>query len=317
MGGTAAVRVAFAGTPEFAVPCLEALVGQGYAVDPVFTQPDRPSGRGRSVRPSPVKQAALAHGIAVRQPARLDADARAALGGTRPALLVVVAYGLILPPWMLAWPLTAAINVHASLLPRWRGASPIQQSILAGDSATGVSIMRMTAGLDRGPVYGQRALPIGPRETAGELHDRLAAVGAGLLIDTLPGILAGTLQAAAQDESGACYAPRIGKAEAVLDWTRPAIELERRVRAFNPWPVAETRTSAGERLRIWLAEAQAASHPAAPGTILATAASGIEVATGDGTLRLTAVQPPGSRVMSAGAYLAAHPLAGTAFVGAG
>jgi methionyl-tRNA formyltransferase len=312
---TAAARIAFAGTPEFAVPCLNALLARGFAVDLVFTQPDRPAGRGRKLTPSPVKQAALNHGIEVRQPLRLDAQAREQLPTMPPELLIVVAYGLILPQWMLAWPATAAINVHASLLPRWRGASPIQQAILAGDAETGVSIMRMTSGLDRGPVYRQRAIPVGPRETAGSLHDLLASAGAALLIETLPQILAGTLEARTQDDSGACYAPRIEKRDALLDWTRPALELERKVRAFNPWPVAETATAGGERLRIWLAEARTGGEFATPGTIVATNADGIDVASGDGLLRLLEVQPPGGRVMSAAAYLAAHPLDGMTFVG--
>jgi methionyl-tRNA formyltransferase len=298
------------------VPCLEAIVAADYVINTVFTQPDRPAGRGRKLTPSPVKQAAQRHAIDVQQPARLDALARSKLPAVRPRLLVVVAYGLILPPWLLGWAELGAVNVHASLLPRWRGASPIQQSILAGDAETGVSIMRMTPGLDRGPVYRQRAIAIGPRETAGGLHDRLAATGAELLLETMPGVLAGTLEAKAQNDAAACYAPRIEKREAILDWTLAAVELERRVRAFNPWPVAETRTAAGERLRIWAAEALSGGERAVPGRVIAAGPGGIDVATGAGILRIAQVQPPGGRVMSAEAYLAAHPLDGTAFVAA-
>jgi methionyl-tRNA formyltransferase len=314
---TQAARIAFAGTPDFAVPTLEALLAAGYLVDAVFTQPDRPAGRGRRLVESPVKRLARRRGLDIRQPVRLDAEARAGLPAQRPDLLVVVAYGLLLPRWMLDWPVAASINVHASLLPRWRGASPIQQAILAGDAETGISIMRLTPGLDRGPVYSQRATAIGRSETAGELHDRLATIGAALLIETLPGVLGGTVEPVAQNEADATYAPRIRKRDAVLDWMRPATELERRVRAFNPWPVAEARTADGVRLRIWDAEALSAPPGASPGSVLATGAAGIDVAAGEGRLRLTRVQPPGGRVMSAGAYLTAHSLDGKSFVCAG
>jgi methionyl-tRNA formyltransferase len=310
-------RIAFAGTPDFAVPCLQALIAAGAAIESAWTQPDRPAGRGRKLTESPVKQLARSHGIPVQQPARLDAGVQAELSARRPQILVVVAYGLILPQWMLDWAQVAAVNVHASLLPRWRGASPIHQAILAGDATTGVSLMRMTAGLDSGPIYRQRATPVAPTETAGELHDRLAVLGAELLIETLPEILRGAVTPVPQDESGACYAPKIAKREAALDWTQSAVQLERRVRAFNPWPVAEGRTGAGQRLRIWQANAVAADAQAPPGSVVATAPDGIDVATGDGILRLSCVQPPGGRPMRAAAYLAAHDLDGASFVGPG
>jgi methionyl-tRNA formyltransferase len=312
----AQVPLAFAGTPEFAVASLRALIQAGARIDCVLTQPDRPAGRGRQLKASPVKALALLHDIAVLQPERLDSHARAALPEQRPKLFVVAAYGLILPPWLLDWPETAAVNVHASLLPRWRGASPIQQAILAGDAETGVSIMRMTRGLDEGPVYSRRATRIAAGETAGELHDRLAALGARVLVETLPAILAGSLTPKPQDSSRASFARRIAKSDALLDWTRTALELERDVRAYNPWPVAEARTDSGERLRIWRAAARSGPGTAVPGTVLAAHADGIDVATADGVLRLTSLQSPGGRAMSAAAWLAGRSTQGLRFVAA-
>jgi methionyl-tRNA formyltransferase len=242
---------------------------------------------------------------------------RSGLPAERPAILVVVAYGLILPRWMLDWPEVACINVHASLLPRWRGASPIQQAILSGDAETGVSLMRMATGLDTGPVYGRQATPIAPHETAAELHDRLATIGASLLVGLLPSILSGALGPAEQDHARASYAPKLDKRDAVLDWQESAIALARRVRAYNPWPVAETRDGEGGRLRIWSAEASAGAGSAEPGTVLATGAAGIDVATGAGVLRLTRIQPPGGRPMEAGAWLAGHAVHGMRFGGTG
>ncbi len=308
-------RVAFAGTPDFAVPSLQALIDAGYRVPWVLTQPDRRAGRGRQLAPSPVKQLAVDHGIPVLQPTVLDAALRSALDPVRPALLVVAAYGLILPRWLLDWPAVDCINVHASLLPRWRGAAPIQQAILAGDATTGISIMRMEAGLDTGPVYRRSATPIGAAETGGELHDRLAAIGALLLIESLPAILAGAAEPEPQDQAAATYAPKIDKRDGRIDWRRSAAELERQVRAYNPWPVAETRTVSGERLRVWRALATAGEASAEPGTVVSPGRDTIEVATGDGLLRLVEVQAPGGRVMSAAAYLAAHDLRGETFAG--
>jgi len=310
-----AARVAFAGTPEFAVPSLSALIDAGVELTCVLTQPDRPAGRGRRLTESPVKQLAIRHAIPVLQPAAIDDEVRARLVEQRPDLLVVVAYGLILPQWMLDWPRIAAINVHASVLPRWRGAAPIQHAILAGDAQTGVSIMRMTRGVDCGPVFAQRSVPIGPDETAGELHDRLGVEGAGLLLEVIPAILAGTLEPLTQNDAAACLAPKIEKRDAVLSWTGTARELERRVRAFNPWPVAEARTAGGERLRILQAEALDDSTAAPAGTVVACSGDGIDVATARGVLRLQRVQSPGGRIMSAKAYLAARDLTGTVFVG--
>jgi methionyl-tRNA formyltransferase len=305
------VSLAFAGTPEFAVPTLGALIDAGANVTCVLTQPDRPAGRGRRLTASPIKQLAVRRGIGVLQPPRIVASLAGELPGPRPAVLVVVAYGLILPQWLLDWPEIVAVNVHASLLPRWRGASPIQHAILHGDAQTGVSIMRMTAGLDTGPVYRQRTTAIGSDETAAELQDRLGVLGAQLLVETLPDILSGALVAREQNDAQACYAPKIDKRDARLDWRLPAEELARRVRAYNPWPVAETTTSAGERLRIWRSQAQPYDGAESPGTIVATGAAGIDVATGRGVLRLLSVQPPGGRAMTAAAYVAGRTIGGT------
>ena len=303
-------QIAFAGTPDFAVFCLRLLVASACRISLVLTQPDRPAGRGRRVTPSPVKREAREHGLKVRQPRRLDSGAVPEDWGNIPDLLVVAAYGLLIPPWLLDWPRFGAVNVHASLLPRWRGASPVQYAILAGDRETGASIMRMDAGLDTGPVYSRRTLAIQAGETAGMLHDRLARLGAELLVETLPGILSGDLVAEPQDNAMATHAPRIAKTDGVLDWSASAVELERRVRAFNPWPVAETRTASGERVRIWEAVATDGRSQAPPGSVIRAGADGIDVATGAGVLRVRSLQRPGGRVMSAGDYVNANSLEG-------
>ena len=307
------MRIAFAGTPAFAVATLERLHGAGTAVELVLTQPDRPSGRGRKLAASPVKHAAQTLGLAYEQPAALT-DPRVLERWPRaPDLLVVVAYGLVLPGWMLAWPRAGCVNLHASLLPRWRGAAPIQRAILAGDAETGVSLMRMEAGLDRGPVYAAAPTPIGARETAGELEARLAVLGADLVSEWLARIAAGSARPVPQDDARATRAPKIEKSAAPLDWRKAAEDLERQVRAFNPRPVAEARTRDGRRVRIWQACALEGAARAEPGTILAAGRAGIDVAAGRGALRLEIVQPPGGRPMGAGAYLAAHDLGGPAF----
>lgn len=306
-------RIAFAGTPAFSVPAFEALVGAGVELGTVLTQPDRPAGRGRKVAPSPVKLAALAQGLPVAQPSRLDDAGQLGTFGPRPDLLVVVAYGLLLPQWVLEWPRLGCVNLHASLLPRWRGAAPIQHAILAGDTVTGVSLMRMERGLDTGAVYLAGATPIGADETAGELHERLGRLAADVLVSALPKLLAGALEATAQVEARATWAPKIAKSDARLDWRRSAAELARSVRAYNPWPVAETQLGDGRRLRVWAARSLPTNAGGPPGTIVGTR-DGIDVATGDGVLRLTRVQPPSARVMDATAYLAAHPLQDIGFV---
>lgn len=308
-------RIAFAGTPDFAVPSLRLLLAGGCEISLVLTQPDRPAGRGRRVTRSPVKREALERGLNVRQPLRLDGGAVPEYWGAAPDLLVVAAYGLLIPPWLLDWPRFGAVNVHASLLPRWRGAAPIQYAILAGDTETGTSIMKMDAGLDTGPVYRRRKLAIEAGETAGMLHDRLARCGAEMLVETLPGILNGVLKAEPQDDDRATHAPRIAKSDGVLDWTASAVELERRVRAFNPWPVAETRVRNGERLRIWEAVALKRCSGQRQGSVIRAGADGIDVATGAGILRVRNLQRPGGRVMSAADYVNAHPLEGETFGG--
>jgi len=296
------LRVVFAGTPEFSVPCLEACRASGADVVAVYTQPDRPAGRGRKLTPSPVKQAAVAAGIAVEQPESLKSDeARATLAAYAPDLMVVVAYGLILPRKVLTIPRLGCWNVHASLLPRWRGAAPIQRAILAGDTESGVDLMQMEAGLDTGPVLLERRTPISRDDTGGTLHDRLSALGADVLTEGLTRVMSGeALVAQAQPEEGVTYAHKLDKAEARLDFARPAIELERQVRAFDPWPVAEGEI-AGETLRVWAARAIDGSG--APGSVLNVSRDGIDVACGEGALRITSLQRAGGKRITAADYL--------------
>jgi len=296
------MRILFAGTPAFAATTLAALVESTHTVVAVYTQPDRKAGRGRKLRPSAVKQLALQHGLPVYQPLSLkDPDAQRQVAELQADLMVVVAYGLILPRAVLDLPRHGCINVHASLLPRWRGAAPIQRAILAGDPETGVSIMQMEAGLDTGPVLSEVRTPIYADDTGSSLHDRLAGLGAAALIDTLTKIESGDLQAQTQDEQLANYAHKLAKSEAWLDWQRPAIELERQVRAFNPWPVAQTRAAAGT-IRIWAATATpAATKP--PGTVIALDHEGLLVACGDGALRITRLQIPGGKPLAVSDWL--------------
>ena len=300
------MRIVFAGTPEFAVPCLRAAASRGEVVA-VYTQPDRPAGRGRGLTPSPVKLEALQRGIPVHQPEHFrSAESRAALRALKPDVMVVVAYGLILPQSVLDIPEHGCWNVHASLLPRWRGAAPIQRAIEAGDTRTGVCLMRMEKGLDTGPVLLAQALDIGPAETGGQLHDRLAELGAKVLSDAL-GLLRATIQLPAhpQPAEGVTYARKLDKAEAKLDWAQPAMVLANKVRAFNPWPVAEAQL-AGERVRIHAAVALEEAHAAAPGTVLRAGRDGIDIACGEGALRLRTLQRDGGRLVSAQDYLNAR-----------
>jgi len=302
--------IAFAGTPAFAVPCLQALTQAGHDLGPVFTQPDRPAGRGRRVQPSPVKSCALELGLDVLQPAKLKPALFDELG-PQPDLMVVVAYGLLIPEWLLNWPRSGCLNVHASLLPRWRGAAPIQRAILAGDTVTGVSLMAMTKGLDTGPVYATAVVDISNQNSA-QLHDELSAKGAELLLEHVAGIIAGDRQPEPQP-SGATYAHKLTKQEAVLAWEQPAIVLERQVRGMNPWPIAETRWGK-HRLRIHAASAQSMQPgSAAAGQVIAATPAGIDVVTGDGVLRLEVLQLPGGRPLAAGAFLNAHPVLGDRF----
>jgi methionyl-tRNA formyltransferase len=303
------LRIVFAGTPDFAVPALQACAARGEVVA-VYTQPDRPAGRGRQLQMSPVKQAALDMGLPVQQPLNFKTEETLAVLRSHEAdLMVVVAYGLILPQAVLDLPRLGCWNVHASLLPRWRGAAPIQRAIEAGDSVTGVCLMQMEKGLDTGPVLLQLKTPIGPKDNGGSLHDRLAQLGAEVLRDGLTLARAGmTLQAEPQPEDGVCYARKIEKSEAKLDWTLAAKALADKIRAFNPWPVAETEVQ-GERLRVYQAQVLTVDSGKPPGTVLAAGKDGIDVACGQNVLRLLAVQRDGGRVQSAAEYLNARPLA--------
>jgi methionyl-tRNA formyltransferase len=301
------LRLAFAGTPEFAVRALDALAAAGHDIAAIFTQPDRPAGRGRGLAPTPVATRALALGVPTHKPARFDAGAIATLRALAPDALVVVAYGLILPADALAVPRLGAFNIHASLLPRWRGAAPIQRAILAGDDQTGITIMRMDAGLDTGPMVLAQAVPIGPDATSGELHDTLGALGARLMVDAFEQLAAGRLRETPQPAEGATYAKKISKDEARLDWSRPAAELARRVRAFHPAPVAWTEL-AGER--VLRARVDPGPAREAPGTIVSADARGIGVATGGGTLLVDELQFAGGRPLSAAQAAAGHSLRG-------
>jgi methionyl-tRNA formyltransferase len=297
-------RIIFAGSPAFATPTLQILCERGHRPVAVLTQPDRPAGRGRQLASSPVKQLALELGIPVLQPATLKTEtAQADLRALAPDLLVVVAYGLLLPPAVLDIPPRGCVNVHASILPRWRGASPIQAAILAGDSETGVSIMAMEAGLDTGAVYSCARLPIDARETAGELEQRLATLGAAALSEVLDALLAGSLQARPQPAEGVTYAGRISKADGCIDWSLSAMQIARQIRAYNPWPVAET-TLGGQQLRCFAADVGSSGIPAGdvqavPGRILAAGKHGISVQTGDGVLDLKLLQLPGKQKLPA------------------
>ena len=296
-------RLVFAGTPDFALASLRALVAAGRTPVAVLTQPDRPAGRGKKLTASPVKRYALDQGIPVLQPESLrDAAAAAELAALQPDLLIVAAYGLILPQEVLDIPTHGCLNVHASVLPRWRGAAPIQAAILAGDATTGVSLMSMTAGLDCGPVYHIEEIAIGETETAGELHDRLAGLGGETLVAHLDAIIAGDVEAVEQDDTAANYAPKIAKEDARIDWSLPADEIARRIRAYNPFPGAftfaggESNVGGGlpaTRLKIW--RASLIDGAGDPGTILQYDREAIVVACGDGALKLDELQLPGKR----------------------
>ena len=306
-----ALAVAFAGTPDFALPALDAIAASRHRIVVVYTQPDRPAGRGRQLAASPVKQRALELQLPIEQPRTLrDQEAGGTLAMHAPDVMVVVAYGLLLPHVFLATPKLGCLNIHASLLPRWRGAAPVARAIEAGDERTGVCIMQMDAGLDTGPVLLRREVAIQPRETAGQLQSRLAVAGAAAVVEALDAIAAGPVESIPQDAARATYARKLDKAEARLDWREPALVLERRVRAFNPWPVAEADYD-GQQLRIFDAAAVAAATGAAPGTVLAADAAGIVVMTGDQALALKRVQLPGRRAVNAAEFANARPLAGT------
>ena len=308
-----ALRLGFAGTPEFAVPALEVLAG-AHRIGAVFTQPDRPAGRGQSMHASPVKAAAIRLGLPVHQPVSFKLpQALETLRSLELDALVVVAYGLILPPAALRSPRLGCINIHASLLPRWRGAAPIQRAILAGDANTGVTIMRMDAGLDTGPMLAVGEIAIGAHDTAKTLHDRLARLGAELVAETLHALQAGRVSEVPQPTDGVTYAEKINKAEALIDWRQDAVQVWRRVRAFNPWPIAETRLD-GAQLRIWDAEMLDADvSTMEPGTVLAATDAGIDVACGRGVLRILRLQLAGRKPLVPGEFLKGQRLDGARF----
>ena len=290
------MRIVFAGTPEFAAQHLQALLDAGREVVAVYTQPDRPAGRGQKPMPSPVKQLALQHGIAVYQPQTLrDPAAQAELAALTPDLMVVVAYGLILPQVVLDTPRLGCINSHASILPRWRGAAPIQRAIEAGDASSGVTVMQMEAGLDTGPMLLKVTTTITAEDTGGSLHDRLATLGSQAVVEAVTKLAAGELRGEVQDDSLATYAHKLNKDEARLDWSRPAVELERLVRAFNPWPICHS-TLNGEALKVHAA--QLGEGQGAPGSVLDADKTGLTVACGEGALRLTRLQLPGGKPLS-------------------
>jgi methionyl-tRNA formyltransferase len=300
--GGALPRIVFAGTPEFAVPALRVLIGQGTAPALVLTQPDRPAGRGRLPRPPPVKLVALEAGIEVLQPARIDAALIERLSALRPDLMVVVAYGLLLPPALLALPRCGCVNLHASLLPRWRGAAPIQRAIEAGDDETGVCLMQMDAGLDTGPVLARSLTRIEVGESAGGLQSRLSRIGAELLITQWHALLGGRLPAAPQAQIGVSYARRLDPSEAEIDWSLDAEVLARRVAAFNPWPIARTQWRSAP-LRVHVARAEPFDADQAPGTVVESGVEGVLVQCGRGTLRLLALQAAGGRVLAVADFL--------------
>ncbi len=307
------LNVLFAGTPDFSVPCLEALhawcLAQGHALAGVWTQPDRPAGRGRSVRQSPVKEYAITHELPVFQPKSLkNTEALNDMAALKPDVLVVVAYGLLLPQSVLDLPTYGCINVHASLLPRWRGAAPIQRAVAAGDRHSGVAIMQMDIGLDTGAVWNEARVELAPSETGGSLHDKLSVLGAQTLVDTLPDILNRHREPVEQPEEGVTYAHKLTKAEALIDWTLDAQTIERQVRPFNPWPVSHT-TLGDKSVRIFAAHSCAAKVPdgTRPGTVVSVS-DGLFVAAGSGVLHITRLQPAGKRAMSAADFMNAHSL---------
>jgi methionyl-tRNA formyltransferase len=300
------LRIIFAGTPEFAVPTLQALIDSPHHILAVFTQPDRPAGRGRKQLESPIKQLALQHHLTVKQPENLKSQhIQQEIIDYKADLMIVVAYGQLLPQAVLNAPHFGCINVHASLLPRWRGAAPIHHAILAGDKETGVCIMQMDVGLDTGPVYSQSAIPIMATDTTKNLHDKLSTLGAKLLIDTLPKIINPDRQAIPQDSTHTTYAGKINKEQAKIDWNQSAKSIDRLIRAFNPWPVAYTQIHT-EIIRVWEAEVINQQIDEKPGTIINLDKNGIEVATGEGIIRLHKIQFASGKILTVAEILNAR-----------
>ncbi len=309
------LRIIYAGTPDFSVAALRALIASSHDVIAVYTQPDRPAGRGRDLHMSPVKQEALKHDIPVYQPVTLkDEAAQQELRALGADLMVVTAYGLLLPPEVLQAPRLGCINIHASLLPRWRGAAPIQRAIQAADKKTGITIMQMDEGLDTGDILAVAECEILAKDTGSSLHDKLMTLGAETLVSALPGIAARTVKSVKQDDADACYASKLNKAEARVNWSQSATEIERLIRAFNAWPVAYCeydKRGRPSKLRLWQAEVVSERLPAAgagPGKVIAESAAGIDVLTGEGVLRITELQAEGKRRMSTADFLNANSL---------
>ena len=301
------MNLIFAGTPVFAVPALEALLRAGHVIHAVYTQPDRPAGRGRKLMAHAVKQCAEKHGLEIRQPEQFIGE-EGRLRADAPEAMIVIAYGLLLPESILAIARYGCINVHASLLPRWRGAAPIPRAIEAGDAVTGVSIMQMEAGLDTGPVLAETRTPIHENDTAQTLHDRLAQFGAATLVNTLERLVRGEIKPQAQDSSRACYAKKLRKEESELDWAQPAAVLHRKIRALVPWPVADT-TWRSKTLRLWeVGPLVQKNTPGVPGTVVKADAAGVRVLTGAGVLTITRLQAEGGKILTAGEFLNGHPL---------
>jgi methionyl-tRNA formyltransferase len=321
-----ALRVAFAGTPEFAAVALAAIGAAGFEVPLVLSQPDRPAGRGMKLLPSAVKALAVSRGLPVAQPQglRLDgkyaadaAAAREALLAARPDVMVVAAYGLILPQWALDLPCLGCLNIHGSLLPRWRGAAPIHRAIEAGDAETGITLMQMDVGLDTGDMLAVERVAIGDVDTTASLHDALAALGGRMVVDGLLALQAGAVVRTPQPAEGVSYAHKIEKAEAAVDWRQCAVQIGRRVRAFNPFPAASSGLR-GETVKFWLATPEAIAHTAAPGQVLSADAAGVRVACGEGVLRITELQRPGGKRLSAAQFLQSCPdVVGARFESAG
>ena len=300
------MKIAFAGTPEFAAVALHAIIGAGFDVPLVLTQPDRPAGRGMSLHASPVKQLALDNGIAIGQPEKLRApEQQQRLRACAPDVLVVAAYGLILPQAVLDIPRLGCLNIHASLLPRWRGAAPIHRAIEAGDSETGITIMQMEAGLDTGAMLSVRSLPILQTDTTGSLHDKLAALGGEMIVAALQALEQGTLRATPQPAEGVTYASKIAKSESILDFNQPAVVLARRLRAFDPFP-GGAATLDGVAIKLWAGDAIDISG--VPGAVLGAGDEGIVVACGEGALRVTELQKPGGKRLPAREFLRGFPI---------